>query len=212
MKRALAFLTGLLLCSSFASAQFFDATLSGGYSHFFPDKTGGYSFGKDGAYVDGDFAWRIPQLALPTYVGVGVGGSGYWDSTNYTAIDRFGNLYQTNLWSDIGNYEIEPRLALRIRIPGLQGVFVRPRIGAGLLIDNYSIDTATPQINGFTYFQTYNHTGAAFDIHPSVQVGYSQGPFSIGGEVGYIAAFGGFGALGDVGQELRVGAFITLRY
>ena len=65
---------------------------------------------------------------------------------------------------------------------------------------------------GFTFFQTYNHTGAAFDVHPALQIGYSQGPFSVGGEVSYIAAFGTFGALGDVAQEVRVGAFITIRY
>jgi hypothetical protein len=212
MKRAIAFLAGLFFCSSFASAQYFDATLSGGYSHFFPDKSGGLSFGKDGAYIDGDFAWRIPDLALPTFVGVGVGASGYWEDTHYTFIDRDGFLDDTHLNSDVDSVEIEPRLALRIRIPGLRGVFVRPRIGAGLLIDNYSIDTATPEFNGFTFFQTYNHTGAAFDIHPAIQVGYSQGMFSVGGEVSYIAAFGDFGALGDVGQEVRAGAFITLRY
>jgi hypothetical protein len=212
MKRAIAFVTGLLMCSSLASAQYFDATLAGGYSHFFPQKTGGYSFSKDGAFIDGDFAWRLPDLALPTFVGVGVGASGYWDSTDYTFVDPNGYFYNRRLYSDLDMEEIEPRLAIRIRIPGLRGVFVRPRIGLGLLINNYSVDTAVPEFNGFTYFHTDNHTGAAFDIHPAIQVGYSQGMFSAGGEVSYIASFGGFGALGDVGQELRVGAFITLRY
>lgn len=165
--------------------------------------------------MDGDFAWRLPEMALPTFLGVGVGASGYWQSTNYDYpyYDRNGYFANnTNLYSDVDMVEIEPRLAFRIRIPGLRGVFVRPRIGAGLLINNYSIDTATLEPNDFAYFYTYNHTGAAFEVHPSIQVGYSQGPFSVGGEISYMAGFGAFGALGDVGQELRVGAFLTLRY
>ena len=219
MIRALAFLAALLLCTTFASAQYWDDSLSVGYSHFFPERSGGLFFSKDGVYVDGDFAWRIPQT--PMYFGLGVTASGYWDSEdyNYPAFysNRFGSGYYygtTHLDSDVDFVELEPRLAFKLWIPGAPGVFVRPRIGAGLLVDNYSIDEVVPDVYyyDFGYIHTLNHTGAAFELRPAVQVGVERGPASFGGELSYMAGFGGFGGMGTVLQELRAGLFLRIRF
>jgi hypothetical protein len=216
MIRILAFLAALLLCTTFASAQYWDNSLSVGYSHFFPERSGGLFFSKDGAYLDGDFAWRIPQVVVPTFVGLGVTASGYWDSENidypiyYRDRDRdFGN---SDLDSDVEFVELEPRLAMKFWIPGAPGVFVRPRIGAGLLVSNYSVDQLAADLYGFEYIDTRNFTGAAFEVRPAVQLGFERGPFAIGGELSYMASWGGFGAMGDVLQELRAGIFFRFRF
>ncbi len=214
MIRIMAFLAALLLCTTFASAQYWDDSLSVGYSHFFPERSGGLFFAKDGAYLDGDFAWRIPQVVVPqTFVGVGVSASGYWDSedSDYPLFHNDNNFGTTRLYSDVEFVEVEPRLAMRFWIPGAPGMFVRPRIGAGLLIDDYSIDEPVAY-NGYAFIHTLDHTGAAFEVHPAVQVGFERGPFSAGGEISYMASFGGFGGMGTVLQELRAGVFIRFRF
>ena len=213
MKRALAFLAALLFCTPLASAQYLETSLSGGYSHFFPERSGGLFFSKDGAYIDGDFAWRIPQVIVPVYVGLGVTASGYWDSQDYDyPVFHHDDYGTTHLDSDVDFVEVEPRLAVKLWIPGAPGVFVRPRIGAGLLVDNYSVDQVATDIDGFNYIHTLNHTGAAFEVRPAVQLGFERGPFSFGGELSYMASWGGFGGLGDVLQELRHGVFLRFRY
>ncbi|MGA2441913.1 MAG: hypothetical protein ABSH08_13220 [Tepidisphaeraceae bacterium] len=214
MIRTVAFLAALLLCTTFASAQFWDDSLSVGYSHFFPQRSGGLFFSKDGAYIDGDFAWRIPQVVVPTFVGVGVSASGYWDSesTDYPVYYTNRDNWNSDLNSDVEFIELEPRVAMKFWVPGAPGMFVRPRIGAGLLIDNYSVDQLGVDFNGFGYIYTLNHTGAAFEIRPAIQVGFERGPFSAGGELSYMASWGGFGAMGDVLQELRAGVFLRFRF
>jgi hypothetical protein len=214
MIRTLAFLAALLLCTTFASAQYGDASLSVGYSHFFPERSGGLFFSKDGAYLDGDFAWRIPQVVVPTFVGLGVTASGYWDSESidYPVYYTNRDYWNSDLDSDVEFIELEPRLTMKFWIPGAPGMFVRPRIGAGLLIDNYSVDQLGVDANGYDYVYTLNHTGAAFEVRPAVQVGFERGRFSAGGELSYMASWGGFGAMGDTLQELRAGLFLRFRF
>ena len=221
MIRKLAFLAALLLCTTLASAQYLETSLSGGYSHFFPERSGGLFFSRDGAYVDGDFAWRVPQVVVPTFIGVGVTASGYWDSQDidypvFYYDDRgrggYGDFGNSHLDSDVDFVEVEPRLAMKLWIPGARGVFVRPRIGAGLLVNNYSVDQLEPEFYDFGYIHTLNHTGAAFEVRPAVQLGFERGPFAIGGELSYMASWGGFGAMGDVLQELRAGIFFRFRF
>jgi len=214
MTRAISFIVGILICSGIASAQFGDFSLSGGYSHMFAQKTGDLFFDKDGAYVDANFAYRLPGSPVPIFAGVGVGASGYWDSQQSDAFfinnnNNFG--YPANLYSDVEMIEIEPRLAIKLVIPGLPGFYIRPQIGAGLLVDNYAVDTLQ-SANSVYYIHTLYHTGAAFDVRPDVEAGWSYGGTSAGLDLSYMAAFGGFGQMGDIMQELRIGVFLRFRY
>jgi len=214
----MSFLAGLVVFSAMASAQYMDFALSGGYSHIFPQRVGGLFFDKDGAYIDGNFAYRLPASPMPIFAGLGVTASGYWDShqsdlflinNNNNNNNNFGN--NQNLDSDVELIEVEPRLAIKLLLPGLPGFYIRPQIGAGLLIDNYSVDTVQSNAD-FSYIHTLYHTGAAFDIRPDVEAGWSFGRTSFGLDVSYMAAFGGFGQMGDVLQEFRAGLFARFRY
>ena len=199
-----------------ASAQYMDFALTGGYSHIFPERVGGLFFDKDGAYIDGNFAYRLPGSPVPIFAGVGVTASGYWDSEDSDIFflnnnNNAGFASDQNLYSDVELVEVEPRLAMKLLIPGLPGFYIRPQIGAGLLVNNYSVDTVQT-INNVSFIHTLYHTGAAFDIRPDVEAGWSFGRTSFGFDLSYMAAFGGFGQMGDVIQELRAGVFARFRY
>src|ERR1700688_3760963 len=120
MRKGIPFLLGLFVFNAIASAQFGDFSLSGGYSHMYPDKTGGLFFDKDGEYVDANFAWRVPGGPFPVFFGAGLSASGYFDSQQNPFLfqnngsDFFGT---TNLYSDVEMISIEPRLAVRLVIP-----------------------------------------------------------------------------------------------
>jgi hypothetical protein len=116
------------------------------------------------------------------------------------------------LESDVEFVEVEPRLAMKLWIPGAPGMYVRPRIGAGLLIDYYSVDEPVVAYDDFAYIHTLNHSGTAFEVRPAVQLGFERGPFSAGGEISYMAGWGGFGKMGVVLQELRAGVFLRVRF
>jgi hypothetical protein len=210
MTRTLSFAVGLLLTASIASAQFGDVGFSGGYSHIYPQRTSGLNFAKDGGYFDGDFAWRLPGQ-VPFMLGFGLTWNGTWSSTNQPV--GFGNNFfgTTWLYSDIDNFAFEPRLALKLRIPGLNGLEIRPRIGAGPMYTYYAIDSAQVFNNG-VFINTAYHSGAAFEVRPAIQVGYNFGGASVGMESSYSAAWGSFGALGDTMQELRIGAYVRFRF
>ncbi len=213
MIRAISFLAGLVVFSAMASAQYMDFAFTGGYSHMFPQKNGVLFFDKDGAYVDGNFAYRLPGSPVPIYAGFGVSASGYWDSesSNIFFLNNNGFGYNQNLYSDVEFFEAQPRLAIKLLIPGLRGFYIRPQIGAGLLVSNYSVDTVQT-INNVSFIHTLYYTGAAFDIRPDVEAGWSFGRTSFGMDLSYMAAFGGFGQMGDVMQEFRVGLFARFRY
>jgi hypothetical protein len=211
--RVLAFSLGLALCAPVARGQEY-STLSGGYSNLQVEHTaGGSFFSHDGPYIDADLAWRIPNPDFPLRLGIGITGSGYWDSQSITVpVDNNTALAQTNLYSDVVLFELEPRIALALWSPYMPGWFLKPRLGAGLLIDSYDIDHATTTTSGNTFITTDSQSGAAFEVRPAVQAGYSWGPGSIGAEVSYMLAWGSFGRLGDQAQEFRAGVFFSLRF
>ena len=209
----LGFLSIFLLKSAVASAQLGQYTLSGGYSHIYTGSGSNLFYNKDGAYFDADFAWHVPYYHSPIMAGFGIAASGYWDTQYVTVPFNFnGNaqLGTARLDSDLDDFEIEPRVAYELWIPATP-LFIKPRIGAGLMFNNYSIDQAFPRIT-YTYFSTAYHTGAAFDIHPDVQFGAGWGPLAGGFDVSYLAAWGDFGGLGHIAQEIRLGAFIAFRF
>jgi hypothetical protein len=211
MLRGLSFVCGIVLCGALARGQAYYSSISGGYSNLQTQHSGGLFYDHSGAYLDFDFGWRVPNPDLPVLVGLGITGSDYWDT--HTVYGPFVNDFfpRENLDSDLGLFELEPRIGLALWSADMPGLFLKPRIGAGLLIDNYSIDQATPTASG-TILSTAYHTGAAFEVRPAVQAGYSWGPGQFGAELSYMAAWGGFGRLGDNAQEFRAGVFFNLRF
>jgi hypothetical protein len=208
--RGFCFVVGLLLSSAVASAQFGEYTLGAGYSHIHTGTSPGLFYNKDGAYIDGDFAWHIPFPGSPVLLGFGLTGSGNWDSQDIPFTNGNNFFGTASLDSDLDKFEIEPRIAAEFWLPRTN-LFIKPRIGAGLLVNNYSIDQAT-QVNNFTVFNTVYHTGAAFEVRPAIQTGLTWGPAAAGLEVSYMAAWGGFGAFGNHAEEFRAGAFISIRF
>jgi hypothetical protein len=206
--RTLSFVLGLTISAALA---FGDTTFSGGYSHIYPQGNSGLTFNKDGAYIDGDFSWRLPGQ-IPFMAGFGLTWNGTWGSENVQLLSNNG-LFLNNYWlySDIDNFAFEPRLALKLRVPGLPGLEIRPRIGAGPMFTYYSIDNAQT-FNNVTFFNTFYHSGAAFEVRPDIQVGYGYGGVSFGADFSYSAAWGSFGQLGDEMQEFRAGAYVRFRY
>ena len=104
---------------------------------------------------------------------------------------------------------MEPRAGVRLGRD--TGFFATPRVGAGLLIDSYSIDQSFNS-NGATYLTRRDHDGAAFEVRPAVKAGYSWGYLAAGAEVSYMYAVGDFGGLGHHAQEFRLGAFVSFSF
>jgi hypothetical protein len=207
----LAWLCITLITAVSASAQQYaiippTVTLSAGYSNLQMQKATNLFYDHDGSYLDADFAWRLP-VVIPLQAGFGLTGSGSEDRQSIYQINN-SNFYDSgpHLYSDLGLFEIEPRIGLKIG--RTTGFFLLPRLGAGLLINSYGIDQ-TFNSNGNTYLSTQYHTGAAFEIRPAIQAGFSWGHASAGIEASYLAAWGDFGGLGHNAQEFRAGLFLT---
>lgn len=202
----------LLIAAAAARGQEAAWTFSVGYSNIqFNDHANGTFYTRDGPYFDTDFLFRIPDSKVPLLVGGGLGVSGYFQSQDVT-FPAFSGFGSTTLYSDVGLFSLEARAALPISFGrGPRGFFIMPKIGMGLLIDNYAIDTVQV-LPTVTVLNTRYFTGAAFDIRPTVQAGYSWGPGSAGIEVSYMIAWGDFGDLGSQAQEVRVGAFFRFRF
>jgi len=197
-----------------AGAQQYDMSFAVGWSHIEMDNPQGLLFSNDGAYIDTDFAFHLSPQS-PLTVGLGISGSGHFDSEDTSFRINPTTVGTTTLYSDVGFFEIEPRLALAFYTSRSDqtGFFFKPRIGAGLLIDSYSIDNIALSKNGFvTSFQTLNHTGAAFEIRPAIQIGYSWGQAGAGIDLSYMAAWGDFGDFGSTAQEARVGLFYNFKF
>lgn len=204
-----------LLLSTWAAAQTTSFTISAGYSNVQTSHNNGtLFFSRSGGYVDGEFLWRVPNDAhFPFLIGAGLSGSGYYDFMHVPITFPDGTPGRARLESDLSFVSIEARAAVPIsfgRRHG-QGFFIMPKLGAGLLIDDYAIDSATNS-GGVTFFDTHYHDGAAFDIRPGIQAGYSWGWASAGLDASYMAAFGDFGRLGSIAQEVRIGAFFRVRF
>jgi hypothetical protein len=107
-------------------------------------------------------------------------------------------------------FQIEPRLALPIVFGKDHGLYLEPRIGGGLLIEDDRVEMLTPPgpTGSITYEQ---HTGLGAEVHPSIQLGYCWDGGAVGVEGSYLAGWGRLGEFDSREQELRVGAFFKLR-
>lgn len=211
MHRYIGPVLAVLLLASAGSGQVTSFGLSAGYSHLDSNDSGRLSHNTDGFYTDADFAWRIAKSPVPVYAGVGVSGSGYFEDQDVPV--SFGNGFTgfATLYSDASLFSVEARVAAPIGFQRGRGFFIMPRLGMGLVIDSYSIDTSF-RSGGTLFLGTSYHDGAAFGIRPSVQAGYSWGGIAAGAEVSYMVAWGDFGELGNVARELRAGAFVRFQW
>jgi hypothetical protein len=203
-----------LLAGSWSAAQNTSFTVSAGYSNVQISHNAGPFYSRDGGYIDGEFMWRIPnEMRVPLLLGASVSGSTYYDFEHIAVTFSDGTPGRARLESDLGFVSLEARAAIPLSFGrhGGAGFFVVPKIGAGLLIDSYAIDNAN-NAGGFTFLHTSYHDGAAFDIRPGIQAGYSWGWGSAGAEVSYMAGFGDFGRLGSIAQEIRAGAFFRMKF
>jgi hypothetical protein len=198
MKRFV-FILALALPASAALAQEGSWTISGGYSNVqFSHASQGFYYNHDGGYFDGDVSALLPTNPR-LLVGAGIGGSWHYEDQNIYGPNYV--IYGAN--SSVGLFNLEGRLGMPISSRATGGFFILPRIGAGLLIQDYWIDTP---------FYTAYHTGAAFEVRPCVQIGYSWGVGSVGAEVSYMWAWGDFGNLGSSATELRAGVFLRFKF
>jgi hypothetical protein len=190
----------VIAAPSICVAQIPAWSVSAGYSNFnVAHQHDGVFYSKDGAYVDGDVSWLVSRRPIPLVLGGGLSVSGYHESED---VFTPGSFYPyERLFSDVDLVALEGRAGIPIQLGG--GWFVTPRIGGGLLIDTYAIDNPN-----FTRY----HTGAAFEIRPAVQVGYSFGMWSLGAETSYMASWGDFGRLGSMGAEFRIGIFARFKF
>jgi len=202
--RYFTFVVGLLISCSIASAQFSSSAISLGYSNIQMGHANGLFYNRDGGYIDLNAAWRMPQMTVPVLAGFGVSGSGTYQRMD----DQFSN----RLYSDVGFFSLEGRVALPLALRGVRGWFMLPRIGAGLLVDSYGIDEDQVDDEGFTYVHTDWHNGAAFDVRPDLEAGYSWGRGAFGADVSYMGAWGDFGSFSSSVQEFRAGVFFSFRY
>ena len=178
----------------------YQATFSVGYSNIhFPEAGSGGFYNSNGPYIDADFAY--PLSGYSPLIGGGITASGYFDNRD---VFNVGTLY-----SDVAMISFEGRIAAPIPADKTAGIFLLPRFGAGLLFNNYTIDMP----GGFnTIFRSY-HNGVAFELRPSIEVGYRWSPeASAGVEASYMAAWGEFGSLGSMAQETRIGLVFSYRF
>jgi hypothetical protein len=194
-------------CSATFAQPVFD--ISGGYSHLSIKNHDDLQLDKDGAYIDGDAGVRLDG-PLPLVLGGGVDLSGYFASQD-VAVPQGGGTFFTTDYSDFGLATFEGRAAIPIMFGSDRGFFVEPRIGAGLLWEEYDIDNFSTS-GGNTNFYTLHHDGLGVEVRPGIQLGYSWGPGAAGIETTYMASWGDMGAFGSQIQELHVGAFFSWRF
>jgi hypothetical protein len=183
-------------------------SVSGGYSNIQIQNAANYlHYNRDGGYIDGELGLNFGGRPAALFVGIGASASYHYNTEDFHYTDNFGNHYIVyDTTSHVGFYAFEGRIGVPFNFTASRrdprGFFLFPKVGAGLLVNDYGIDTR---------FGTEYHTGPAFEIRPAIQAGYTWGAGAAGIEASYMWAWGDFGNLGDRAQEARVGAFFRIR-
>jgi hypothetical protein len=179
----------------------YEFSMSAGYSYFhFSDAKSNTFYNQSGPYFDGNFAFPLPNHSSPI-VGFGVSVTSHWENKDFA---NAGTLY-----SDVSLVSFEGRVAFPIPTDSSEGLFCVPRIGVGLLLNNYNIETPAGGNSSYTSY----HNGFAVDVRPNIEAGYRwSDSASAGIEASYMAGWGGFGNLGSMVTEARIGAVINLRF
>jgi hypothetical protein len=190
--------SGLPAPVSYAQPYPFVFSFSAGYSNIdFKDSDFRYESG--GPYLDLNFA-ACAQNGSGLQGGIGIATSGYWRS------DFFPTIGWLN--SNVNMLAIEGRLGSQIPGKGSQGLFILPRIGAGLLLNNYYVEEPVGAMN----WTSFSHWGTGVDVRPNVVIGFRANDFSVGLEGSYMVGWGDFGGLGSFVQEGRVGLVVSVLF
>lgn len=202
--RAIFFLVSVLLVATPGFAQIGSLSTSAGWSHLFVNGGGGKGvyFARNGFYLDGEFDWQAARGPVPLLLGAGMNFAGYVRTQDIAGFGGGNYVFEVGRESDVILMALEARAAVPISPPEWRGWYLMPKLGAGLLIDSYSIETPT---------RLMEHTAAAFEVRPAIQAGYSWGRWSLGAECAYMAASGNFGTFGNSAQQLQAGVFFRLR-
>jgi hypothetical protein len=195
---------------SLPSDWHFETTLSGGFSDVHFNGKSAIPYNPIGGYIDLNGYAKMPTYESPI-VGFGLTASGNWD--DYTITYPNTAPFYSSFVANTAMYSAEVRFAFPFGVPDLDdGLYVLPRLGIGALVTNFTV--AQPYLDPPFYpFGLYTtHTGIAVEVRPDIEIGYRIRRFNIACEASYMAAWGNFGKLGNVAQDVRVGLLIGYRF
>lgn len=187
----------------------FEPTISGGYSNFRFNGKNAIPYNPQGGYVDANVYARMPNYDSPI-LGFGISASGNWDdyAVNYPTAPYYRSFY-----ADTSMLSAEVRFAFPFGLPSpTQGFYCLPRLGIGALVNNLTVGQPYYGYPNYYFGTDSNHTGIGFEVRPDIELGYRIDRFNIAFETSYMAAWGNFGKLGNLTQELRLGLTVGYRF
>jgi hypothetical protein len=184
-------------------------TISGGYSNVHFNGNNAIPYNRQGGYIDVNVYEKLPPNDSPVF-GLGISASGNWDdyTINYPTAPFIKSFY-----ADTSMLSAEIRIAFPFGLPSpRQGFYCLPRIGIGALVNNFSVGQPYYAYPNYYLADGSTHTGIGFEVRPDIEIGYRIKKFNIGFEASYMAAWGNFGKLGNITQELRLGLVVGYRF
>ena len=186
-----------------------EPTISAGYSNVRFNGKSAIPYNPQGGYIDANVYMRMPNYDSPI-LGLGISATGNWDdySINYPTAPFYKSFY-----ADTSMVCAEVRFAFPFGLPSPDhGFYCLPRLGIGVLVDNFAVGQPYDNYPNYYFATDSNHTGFAYEVHPDIELGYRIKRFNIACEASYMAAWGNFGKLGDLTQELRLGLIVGYRF
>jgi hypothetical protein len=184
-------------------------TIAGGYSNVHFNGKNAIPYNPQGGYIDANIYARMPNYDSPI-IGFGISASGNWDdyTINYPAAP-----FERSFSADTDMVSAEVRFAFPFGFPSLdRGFYCLPRIGIGVLVDNFTAGQPYYGYPNYFFGSSTNHTGIGYEVRPDIELGYRKSGFNIGCEASYMACWGNFGKLGNLAQELRIGLVLGYRF
>lgn len=212
---ALAVVTPLLLVAAPAAAQDEQGlgfNISTGYAQLYTDKSGSLLDEEEGWYIDTEFSFQLAPDS-PLWLGFAFGGS-YFNADKDFVSGGVLVPTETEVWADLALITLEPRVRY-VFAPGGRdepGIYVAPRVGAGLLIADVVASSITELPGGSIEIEGASETEWAFEVRPAIEIGFSGGPWVLGAEASYMIAWMDNDAVGDSLEEMRVGIFFRVAY
>jgi hypothetical protein len=186
-----------------------EPTISGGYSNIHYNGNNAIPYNRNGGYIDANIYDRLPPNDSPLF-GLGISASGNWD--DYTIAYPTAPFYRS-FYADTNMVSAEVRLAFPFGLPDAkQGFYCLPRVGIGVLVDNFAVGQPYYDYPNYYFATESNHTGFGVEVRPDIELGYRIKRFNIGFETSYMAAWANFGKLGNFTQEFRLGLAVGYRF
>jgi hypothetical protein len=184
-------------------------TISGGYSNVHFNGNNAIPYNRIGGYFDVNIYEKLPPNDTPVF-GLGISATGNWDdyTLNYPSAPFYRSFY-----ADTSMVSAEIRIGFPFGLPNpRQGFYCLPRIGIGGLVNNSAVGQPYYAYPNYYFGTESHHTGFAFEVRPDIEIGYRIKRFNVGLETSYMAAWGNFGKLGNVTDEVRVGVVVGYRF